>query len=393
MQPSQRRYYSLAVATLGFLVLGVSLFSYSTISVIFSKQFSLSNTESGLMTAAFALAYTVVQIPAGLISDRIGGARTLLLSFVIVTLAPVVLLLGGGYGIDLVSRGITGLGAGMILPGGVRLLASAFHEKELDRAMGVLGTGWGLSQTLAYLALPLLIFGQDWHPPIEFTILLSVAATLLAVPPARWDPKRVVSQVKTKLDVRGLLTLRLFALVLGNFTSLIIQVGILAWAPSLLGTTLKLSEIDAGRLISIVGVAGAASSFAGGVLSQRVGPRPVIMTSMVLLVVVPYFLATSTTWAVALLCLALLGIGGNIYFGPLTALVPYSSDRGPEVAGISFGIFNTMSNIGNFLSPIIIGYALDSTGSFTIGFTVLGVIGISGIIGTLLIKNRKTMKS
>jgi MFS-type transporter involved in bile tolerance (Atg22 family) len=188
-----------------------------------------------------------------------------------------------------------------------------------------------------------------------------------------------------KVDVKGLLTRRLLALSLGNFTSLVVTVGILAWIPNFLTTSLGVGEVEAGRIVAVIGVTGVTSSFAGGILSHKIGPRPVIFVSMVLLVIVPYFLATSTSWFTALFWIAVLGVGGNLYFGPLTALVPYSSKQGPGVAGISFGIFNTFSNIGSFISPIIIGYALGVTGSYFVGFTALGLLGISGVIGSLMI--------
>jgi MFS family permease len=388
MQSSSRRYYTLAVATLGFVALGVSLLNYPTISTLVSQQFGLSNTESGLLTSAFALTYTIIQIPAGLVADRIGGAKTLLISLSIVTVAPLVFILGNSFDAALLSRAIAGAGAGMILPADVRLLSSSFPSKELHRASGILGTGWGGSQVLAYLVLPMLIVGQDWHPPLEFTVLLSLAITVMAILPALWGTTIVSSSssVLAKVDVRGLLTRKLIVLVLPNFTSLVVTVGLLSWMPAFLTANLKLSEVDAGQLIAIVGVAGIASSFAGGVLSQRIGPRPVILVSMVLLVVSPYFIAVSTTWPIATFWMAVLGIGGNLFLGPVFALVPYSSEQGVQAAGFSFGIFNTLSNVGGFISPIIIGYTLDATGSYLLGFTALGVIGISGVIGALLIR-------
>jgi MFS family permease len=386
MQSNPRRYYTLAVATLGFVALGVSLLSYPTISTLVSQQFGLSNTESGLMTSAFALTYTIMQIPAGLIADRIGGAKTLLVSLSVVTVAPLVFIFGNSFDAALLSRAIAGAGAGMILPADVRLLSSSFSSKELHRASGVLGTGWGASQTLAYLVLPILIVGKDWHPPLEFTVLLSLAITVMAILPARWGTTRVPSTL-SKVDARGLVTKRLIVLVLANFTSLVVTVGLLAWMPAFLMANLKLNEIGAGHLIAVVGVAGIASSFAGGILSHRIGPRPVVLVSMALLVVSPYFIAVSNTWLIATFWMAMLGIGGNLFLGPLFALVPYSSARGIQAAGLSFGIFNTLSNVGTFLSPIIIGYTLDVTGSYLVGFTALGVIGISGVIGALLIRS------
>ena len=237
--------------------------------------------------------------------------------------------------------------------------------------------------------LPLLIIGQDWHPPLEFTLALSLVVTLMAVLPVRWMSNAATVVAHVKVDVRGLLTKRLFILSLGNFTSLVVTVGILAWIPNFLTSHLGVGEVEAGRIVAIIGVTGVASSFAGGVLAHKIGPRPVIFVSMLLLVVVPYFLATSASWEAALFWIAMLGIGGNLYFGPLTALVPYASKQGTEVAGISFGVFNTVSNIGSFISPLIIGYALGVTGSYLVGFTVLGLLGITGLVSSLMIVSHR----
>jgi MFS family permease len=391
MQDSLRRYYALGVATLGFVVVGLALLSYPTISTLVSRQFGLSNTESGLLTSSFALTYAIMQFPSGILADRMGGAKSLLLALTITTVAPFFFILGGNFGSALVSRGIAGAGAGMILPSSVRLLSTTFSKRELDRAMGMFGTGWGASQTLAYALLPLLILGQDWHPPLEFTIAFSLLVTVMAVFPIRWSSSRISKEERAGISLRGLLTKSLFALALANFTSLVVTVGMLAWMPSFLALNLKLTPVDAGRLIATVGIVGIVSSFAGGVMSQRIGPKVVVLASMILLAVVPVLFATSTSALGALLAVIILGVAGNIYFGPIMALVPYSSRQGLQAAGISFGIFNTLSNIGNFIAPIVVGYALDLTGSYLIGFTTLGVIATSGIVGALMIQTSKAV--
>jgi MFS transporter, ACS family, aldohexuronate transporter len=389
MQDSFRRYYVLGVTTLAFVALGLSLLSYPTISTIVSRDFELSNTESGLLTSSFALTYTIMQLPAGFLADRIGGAKSLLLALSITTMGPLLFLFGGNFGSALVSRAIAGAGAGMILPSSVRLLTAAFPKRELDRAMGILGTGWGASQTLAYALLPLLILGQDWHPPLEFTIVFAFLVTIMAIPPIRHSAPGITRVARASISVRGLLTKSLFVLVLANFTSLVVSVGMLAWMPSFMTENLRLTPVDSGRLIATVGMVGIASSFAGGVMSQRIGPRIVVLGSMVLLVIAPVLVATSNSALSALLAVILLGVGGNIYFGPIMALVPYSSRQGLEAAGISFGIFNTLSNVGNFIAPIVVGYALDLTGSYLVAFTALSVIAVSGVAGALMIRTSR----
>jgi len=389
MRDSLRRYYSLGLTTLSFVVVGLALLSYPPISTLVSREFGLSNTESGLLTSSFALTYALMQFPAGISADRMGGARSLLLALVITTVSPLFFIIGGNFGSALVSRAIGGVGAGMILPSSVRLLSSAFSKKELDRAMGVLGTGWGASQTLAYALLPLLILGQDWRPPLEFTIAFSLFVTAIGVLPIRWSSSRISKEARASISLRGLLTKDLLTLVLTNFTSLVVSVGMFAWMPSFLAVSFKLNAVDAGRLIATVGIVGIVSSFAGGLMSQRIGPKIVILVSMVLLAIVPVLFVASGSWLGALLAVIILGVAGNIYFGPVMALVPYSSKRGLEAAGVSFGIFNTLSNLGNFIAPIVVGLALDLTGSYLIGFTALGTIAISGIVGALMIRKSK----
>jgi len=56
------------------------------------------------------------------------------------------------------------------------------------------------------------------------------------------------------------------------------------------------------------------------------------------------------------------------------------------VAGVSFGVFNMVSNIATFISPILLGYILDSTGSFTLAFTALGLMAILGVGGALVLR-------
>jgi len=45
-----------------------------------------------------------------------------------------------------------------------------------------------------------------------------------------------------------------------------------------------------------------------------------------------------------------------------------------------------LSNIGSFVSPIIVGYILDSTGNFLLGFASIGCIGVLGVLGAIILR-------
>ncbi len=387
MESNLRKYYMLVVVTLGFVVVGVSLFSYSIIASLVSGELKLSNTDSGLLTSAFGITYALMQIPAGLASDRVGGGKVLLVSLLVVTVAPLLFIFGNTFSMALLSRAMAGAGSGMILPASIRQISSWFPAHDLNRAMGVFGSGWGGSQVLTYAFLPLLIAGSDWRPPLYFGAVFTLAVTLMAVLPARWSPPRSATQAaRVKVEIWGIFTRNFFALMLPNLANLLVIVGVLAWIPLFLTAKLGLTQVASGQMVAIVGLVSVAASYAGGFGAQKFGGRIIILISMLLLVLCPYLLAISGSWVVAAFWVAGLGAGGSLYFPPVMALIPYASKQGQAVAGATFGVFNTLSNIGSFVGPLIVGYVLDSTGSFLEGFTILGALAVSGIIGAFLIQ-------
>jgi MFS-type transporter involved in bile tolerance (Atg22 family) len=53
---------------------------------------------------------------------------------------------------------------------------------------------------------------------------------------------------------------------------------------------------------------------------------------------------------------------------------------------MTFGVFNTLSNIGTFVSPLFVGYILDATGNFLLGFAAIGCIGVLGMVGAIILR-------
>lgn len=382
----QHKYVVLAVTTCAFISVGLAWVSYPPISNLVSIELHLSYVESGWITSTFGLAYALTQIPGGMLADRLGGTKALLFSLVAIGLAQLLSVAGGTLTAVLISRAIAGAGCGIVVPSSIRLLSSWFSKKELDWAMGVFGSGWGVSLIISYTTLPPLATGGSWRAPLLFTAALSLAVASVAVLPARWSlGAESLRSSAPGVAIRDLLSRKLFILTLPNFAALGVLVGVLAWTPAFLTSTLHLSEVSAGRVVAIVGAMNILASFAGGLGAQRLGKRRVIALSMLLSLVFPILLGTASSWTAALLWVCGIGFATMLYFGPLFSLVPYVSRQGPEVAGAAFGVFNTLSNIATFLSPILMGYILDSTGSFMLAFAALGMIAIYGLVGVVVL--------
>ena len=380
-----RRHFVLMIATLSFVVFGLVLFSYPPISKYVIFDLNLSNTESGSITSVFVLAYALMQVPGGYFADRFGGAKTLLIFTAVIGVSPFIFIIGHNFVMALVFRALAGGACGVTFPSAVRVLSSWFSENEIDSAMSVFGLGYGISQIISSAFLPLLILAADWRPPLIFTALFSILVMALAVFPARWSPP-IKSPVGVKVDVRGLFTRKMFALVLPNFASLAIVVGIFAWTPAFLTSILHLSDEYAGAILASIGVANMLGSYAGGIASKWLGKRRTIALSMILMTVFAVLLGTSNSGLIAAMCISGIGFGSMFYFAADFSLIPYAAKQGRSVAGMTFGVFNTLSNIGSFVSPIIVGYILDATGNFLLGFASIGCIGILGVLGAILLR-------
>ena len=62
------------------------------------------------------------------------------------------------------------------------------------------------------------------------------------------------------------------------------------------------------------------------------------------------------------------------------------SDTSPkEIAGVSGGLFNTFGNIASITTPIVIGYIVQSTGSFNGALVYVGANALVAIISYLVV--------
>jgi len=382
----QRKHFVLMIATLSFVMLGLGLFGYPPISRYVILDLSLSHTESGYITSVFALTFALMQVPGGYLADRFGGAKTLMIFASVVGVSPFIFIVGDSFVMALIFRALAGGACGVTFPSAVRVISSWFSEKEVDSAMSVFGLGYGLSQIVSSAFLPLLILAGDWRPPLIFTALFSLLVMTLAILPARW-PSPIESSVGTvKVDVRGLFTRNMFALTLPNLASLAVVVGIFAWTPEFLTSILHLSDEYAGVILGSIGVANMLGAYAGGLANRWLGKRRTIALSMLLMTGFGVLLGTANSGLVAAIWISGIGFSGMLYFAADFGLIPYAAMQGRSVAGISFGVFNMLSNIGTFVSPIIVGYILDLTGNFFLGFAAVGSIGLLGVLGAIILR-------
>jgi MFS family permease len=383
----ENRIYVLGIVVIVMISFILSNLNFPPISKLVSEQFGLSSVQTGLVTSFFFIPYASMQIPGGYFADRFGSARTLLVATFIMALAPLIFLYGGSIYAIFASRFVAGMSGGVVFPSMVRLLSNAFPRKELGKAMGIFGSANGAGQLVAASLLPLLVIGINWRPPLIATMAYSLVAACLLILPVRWAGSPLFGDTSAfqKVQVRGLFTRNMFALMFPNLACVAVTYGSFAWASDFLTTRFSLSNSAAGGIVALIGVSTIIGSYAGGFADKKLGSRTTIGVSMVILFIFTILFGLSRSADEATVLILGMGFGANLYFATDFSLIPYASKQGIAVAGVTFGVFNTLSNVGSVVAPVLFGIILEATGSFTLGFVGLSLFALLGIAGTFLL--------
>jgi EmrB/QacA subfamily drug resistance transporter len=149
----------------------------------------------------------------GRLADLAGRRRTLLTGLVVFSAASLVAGLAGSAGVLIAARALQGLGAALLPPAALSILAVTFPEgAERNRALGIYGAVTGISASVGVIASGLLTDGPGWrwvffiNVPIG-VVLAALAAIFLAVD-AR-APRR-----HERFDVAGAVTVTVGLLLL-----------------------------------------------------------------------------------------------------------------------------------------------------------------------------------
>lgn len=358
---------NLALGTAAFALCFAAWGMLAPLAPKVQDKLDLSDTETAIMIAIPVVLGSLLRIPLGWVTDKLGGR--IVFTFMLAYSAGAALLIG------LATSYVALLGAGFLLgvagasfAVGVPFVAEWFPQKRQGFALGVYGAG-NIGTAIAAFSVPFLYseFGQ-LSAGIAFGAAIG-AFTLIWASAARDAP--VVRQ--SRPDYRSVLRsgwplwqLSFFYFVtFGGFVAMAI------FLPKLLVDWFDLSLTDAGLRAAGFTLLATAARPIGGWLSDRLRPSTVLAIAFFGVGVDAVGLSWQATdphiVGVTIFCLsmaAFLGLGNGAVF----KLVP---QQFPESTGSVTGIVGAAGGLGGFFPPLILGIVKDATGTFTMAFVFL----------------------
>ncbi len=355
------------------LGMGVAFLNLTPVLPVLQAFYGVSNARMGMLITALILTHSLVQVPSGLVVDKLGVRMGLLLALGLGFLGCFFSVFSRNYSFILAMRLLTGLGTGLSFVAGLHYATSHASEDKKRQVQAIFGGLINIGSVVPFFTSPLLL-KQDGRLIHLLTALFFFLPWLAVWIWGRNPPRKaVVSKIRIgQVFTAGpAWTLGLsHALFFGGMMTVgtWISTYLLQVAPG----PFWLPWI--GWIGGLVIAVSAAGRFLGVWVPPGISPRTLIIWAVTILAVSYGGLGVSRTLIPGLILLGVAALMSSVTFGSVFSLgYRYSP---PQVAGTTIGLINFIASIGAFLFPILFGYLLDLTGAFTVPFLFLSALAL-----------------
>ena len=351
--------------------------------------------------------YAALQVPVGVVLDRVGARRLIAAGATVMGAGQIVLAESHSVGLAVLGRVLVGTGDAMTFTSVLRLVAAWFPPGRVPLVTQLTGLAGQAGQVAAAIPLVALLHAAGWTPSFlgaglaGLVVAVCVAAGLRNAPP--WAPPAAPPHTLGEVRAHLRAAWREPGTRLGLWTHFTTQfsgtVFALLWGYPFLVQGEGRSPGEAGALLTLLVVAALAI---GPLVGQLAGRWPYRRSIPTLTVVA----GSAAMWAVVLawpgraplpvLVLLILALAGN---GP-GSLVGFDyarTENEPARLGSATGIVNVGGFVASLATILLVGLLLDlrhphgndyALGDFRVALAVQYVVWAIGVTGVLLSRRR-----
>lgn len=328
------------------------------------SAFFMDANDFSTLGSYFMFVYAIVQIPCGIVIDRVGIKLVVLCSILLCLIGNGLLIIGNSLIEAQISRILMGIGSACGHVGCLKVAADKFPSSSRGFFMGAALTLGLFGPLLAAKPLIILIESTNWR--YAFTVLSVIGVilwfTLVLVMPKetinkeatlRWS--EISASITHVFQTRPILA---YALMTTCFFSPLAVVADL-WGVSFLINHFHLTRADAAGITMQIYVGAAISSLIIPWLCERYKAynRGILYSwiGMVMSLITLLYGGHLSIYALSsvLIILGIFSSSETLCFGAATH---YTT---PETSGTTLGIINTFSVIGSAVVMQLVGYLLD----------------------------------
>ena len=349
----------------------------------------LSATAYGALAAGFYFAYAFCQLPAGALSDRIGGKLVLGIGALLWSVSTLMTGFVQGFLGLFILRMMLGMGESVAFTTTSKIIASNVPRAQMGLANGVIGFGYLVGPAVGTLLGGFMMARWGWRA----TFFAFGAVSLLWLIP--WSRVRINEAKPAENPDQNPVTMRqilgrraLWGAALGHFAGNWNWYFILGYLPMYLEMQRGFSKEHMATVVSSAYLVNAlAALFAGWAFDKVIQRGWTPSLTLKLPLAAAHVAGLGCMLAMPFIpinaCIALLFVY-EIFLGfssPAYFMIPQIM-AGPSAAARWVGVQNMMGNMPGIIGVLFAGVLIDaSNGSYGTAFLLAGLVNILGLIG------------
>ncbi|ADJ14797.1 MFS transporter [Halalkalicoccus jeotgali] len=348
-------------------------------------------SQAGLIITTHGLFIVLTSPIAGAIIDRMGPRRPYVAGLFVYGVAGAAGLVVESFPLLLASRAVLGVGVAFVYTGVTVLIYNLFSGERKDRAMGLRGS----ANSLGGAVWPVVggaLGTLSWHAPFAvygLALPLGVLASL-TVPETALN-REISAETGDDGGIAGLLSVfaarPVILLVYGlYFVANLLLYAYTVYYPALLATFGVESSLVISLYLAALGVVGGTSAYFYDRIKRRFGYRQLTLAALALWTVGFAVAAVADGRFVAVLPVALFGLGQGLVF-PTVLL--WIEELAPADRKGQYSSYVAMFGyIGQFLSPVVLGPVAGAAGVHAV-FAVAGTFVGVAVLGVAIAHHRR----
>jgi len=373
-----------------YMCFGLIATSIAPLVTEIEHDLDMSHAAMGSVMGAWQLVYIAAAVPCGMLLDRLGSRRALVLGAACIALSAWGRSLADDYLTLLLAVMVFGIGGPIVSAGAPKVIATWFAGAGRGLAMGIYITGPAIggvaSLTLTHAWL-MPRFDGDWRVIFDLWAALALFAGLVwwliaSLPGARvlTAGRRAGSDAADGSVFRSLLAQpAVRVMLLMSVGVFMISHGFTNWLPELLVN----GGMDAARagywaaVPTLVGIIGALSIPRLATPPRRFRILKLLSAALLGATVLLQFQAPGLLFS----GLVLQGIARSTLMTVMILTLVELPGVGDRHAGTASGLFFSAAELGGMLGPLSLGVLYDLTHTFTAGLALFSCIGLGLLVG------------
>ncbi|MDY2640873.1 MAG: MFS transporter [Mediterranea sp.] len=341
---------------------------------------NLSDSEANLFPSLVFFWFLIFSVPTGMLMNRIGRKKTVLLSLVVTLFSLLLPLFGDSYTLMLLSFSLLGIGNALmqtslnplvssVIRGGNLASTLTFGQfvKAIASFMAPYIAMWGAMATIPS-------FGLGWRVLFPIYLIIGLVATL-ALYGTSIEEDPIEGKASSIMDCVKLLSRPVVLLCfIGIMCHVGIDVGTNTTAPKILMERHEMTLNDAAFATSLYFIFRTIGCLTGSFFLRVMSNRLFFLISVVMMALAMAGLGFGTSKAVLYTAIALVGYGNsNIFSLVFSQALLSDKSRQNEISGLMI-----MGLFGGTVFPLAMGVAADAMGQ--LGAVAVMAVGVAYLL-------------